>query len=915
MFIENSVNDRYIRTLNFGCFPKNVSEFQESQDFFQQLVFVDYQLQLLIQEEYGGDELPEETSKGKEKIAELTEYIDTVSLNYNDDNKGYDEKLYYAILKAHLLFFTGQLEEMRRLLGTITVSKEMNLAKASIHQVEFIQYLTCRYFVLFGLTNYKFWIDYLVNVPESFIKSQVAAKYWLGILYFELASTLSANSPISFDDLKELKFFSNRISTISFSSYLILNTRLVDESFGTDFAAYLNEEIERHLADNQKFPDANSSNAVLDDYINNLYESIEQFQQPNNSQTIKIMKASASKKLLVNCTSKTYQSQIVLTNLVYTLIYNNEYDEAFAAFNTLVSYLEKDQEQKGGYINDILSIINIYSTCITKFNPISSEKKFKYTSKDSILDKLKTYSEHLIKYLHTFGDFVDVTYDEETEDDLSFLYRRFNPNILLPDRSDFIELVSLAWYSVGYYFYYLSTDESPSDYVLQLNVSHCLQYYKNSLVINSTGNQKFLFSYALALANNRKLKSSLKLCKFILKKYPESFKTWNLLVLLVTAFEANNSSDSKESEKFINNALNIAGLHISKNQKRLLVESKYEILQLKLTQLAVWESIHGTAYILEYIGEVFILYHELFDFEAGKAISNTRNNDGSKSIKDTKWSHRPSFIDVSKEPTTTTTTKFNAEIIETKSTGEARRLDKLRRLSRVASNTSRSLTNGTTKTENMDSANHPTTKARLVSSPPNRSVSVSQKNQGHLSERKILQEIWLWTARIYIKVGLLEDAEQCIVEAESIYEPNVRTFIALGYLTASDRKFLSLQEFERSLEILDHDRSHSFTKVDYSNTLLGLCKLFMIDDKPESSLFISVKDKNAGLIRLKNLLEKHAMSWPYGSNDSEIWYYLSKIYEIIDDKPLLTKSLWKCIELEDYRPVRSFISVDPVVDI
>ena len=57
MYIENSVNERYTRTLNFGCFPKNVLQFQDTQDYFQQLVFVDYQLELLIDNEFNKNEL------------------------------------------------------------------------------------------------------------------------------------------------------------------------------------------------------------------------------------------------------------------------------------------------------------------------------------------------------------------------------------------------------------------------------------------------------------------------------------------------------------------------------------------------------------------------------------------------------------------------------------------------------------------------------------------------------------------------------------------------------------------------------------------------------------------------------------------------------------------------------------------
>lgn len=134
------------------------------------------------------------------------------------------------------------------------------------------------------------------------------------------------------------------------------------------------------------------------------------------------------------------------------------------------------------------------------------------------------------------------------------MYRKYNLNVLQSDHSQFIELISKAWHSIGYYHYYLSLCESTNQKVLDGHVSQVLKNYKNSLIINSTGNVVYLFHYALALANVGQLKPSLKLCKFILKRYPESFKTWNLLVLLITSFN-NNDDDVNKPASFNDNIL------------------------------------------------------------------------------------------------------------------------------------------------------------------------------------------------------------------------------------------------------------------------------------------------------------------------------------------------------------------------
>ena len=57
----------------------------------------------------------------------------------------------------------------------------------------------------------------------------------------------------------------------------------------------------------------------------------------------------------------------------------------------------------------------------------------------------------------------------------------------------------------------------------------------------------------------------------------------------------------------------------------------------------------------------------------------------------------------------------------------------------------------------------------------------------------------------------------------------------------------------------------------------------------KNSLIYFDKDLNSGTIRLENLLEGYSLTWPYGYNNPEIWFYLNKIYEFIDDKILWRK--------------------------
>ncbi|EGW30721.1 uncharacterized protein SPAPADRAFT_142520 [Spathaspora passalidarum NRRL Y-27907] len=886
MIIDNSINEKYIRTLAFGCFPKNVLEFQESQDFFQQMIFIDYQKQLIIKEEHHNNDLfiPE----SKQKINQLIQYTNSITLNYENTEKSFEELLYYVVLLAHLYYLTGQVDFMTDVLNSISVPysiNEANLTSMTKNQIELVEYLHCKYHMLLGLVHengFAIWLEYLSHFSKPFTKSQVIANHWLELLDLKLAESISQS--ITFDQVKRLSFFTNEISTIQFCNFLIRpeNIDMADSQFKLEYTTFLVSQIEANIKRSVIFPNAmNSNDSTINNFINNLYESLSYV--PFN---LAIVKPTVSKRYLIDATSKTYQSKVVLSNLIYTLIDLNEYDEAFVAFKTYIEYLATE-EQLSGHIDDILSIIDTFSTCIIHFNPIKSfknEQKFKHTPDSMVEADLKVFTDKLLFYLNKLQEFIDLTYDEsDTENDLSFLYRKYNPNILQTDNSQLIELIAKAWYSIGYYYSFVCMYDSVDETTMKQNVTKVLKNYKNSLIINSTGNILYLHSYALALANSQANKSALKLCKFILKKYPESFKTWNLLVLLLTSSEIDNPDTSKpdttklrDSEDFINKALNIAGLFIMKHQEKdikLSFIEKTEILELKLTQLAVLESIYGLNYMMEYLNEVFILYHELFDVEFDTPARQQRDS-ARQFGSSARWSHRPSFIDPSNLPHKDVT-KSRSPILDPLTTAsnvvKAQTVNKLKRLSKIGRTQTRSSV-----------------------------VSTSRKSD-NIKDRKLLQGLWLWTSRVFIRAGMLDEAEQCIVEAEAIYKPNIKTFTALGYLTSKTRKFLALQEFERSLEQVD-----KYNKQDLGWTLLGMAKLIFIDDITDNSLFISDKDLNGGIIRMKNLLENFTLSWPCGSNSSEVWYYLSKIYEIIDDKIMLDKSLWKCVELEDIRPVRSF---------
>lgn len=930
MLIENSINERYMNTLNFGCFPKALGNFQKSHEFFQQVIFLDHELQVFILKSLKGFEFLQQQSAVLENAINLRDTLinliefGTSLEEYHDlTNKSYEERLYYAVVMSHLYYLNSQPEKVveNTRIAQLYISPS---SSSSNIQNDFVQYLTCRYTALLGLSDvgnqYNLWSEYFSHWSKPFDKSSIAASYWLDVLFGGTALLISqgGNQLLSFNGIKSENILKNNLILIRFSNHLMKNEnkKNIDSNFRLDFSTYIKKYVESVISNENHFPDANSENDELNIFVYNLYESLDYV--PNKYH---ILSGQLSKKLLINLTQKSYQSQIVLRTLIKTLIDREEYDEAYAAFKTCINYIDKEQEQHNGYIHDIMSIIDIYSTCILKFNPLNSfftqpdrHQKFKYVTRESILQSLESFSRSLKRYLEVLSEFCELRYDDyPNKDHISFLYQKYNENLIMDNNSNFIKLVSKAWHSLGYYYYYLCSYELPNSDMTRSYTEQLLGYYKNSLIIDSTGNLTYLFKYALTLSYNRSIEQAVKLCKFIIKRYPESFKTWNLLSLLNTSLETYNSGEGKkkntkyqfnvtingsvnetmngsangtvssnihvnnikELERIINNALNIAGIYLVKRRKSNLPisnEIKLDILQLKLTQLSIWESMHGVQYILEYLPEVFILYNELFDMNI--ELENNAE-DTNLRINAAKWSHRPSFID----PTSNATNEPKHESHLSKEKELAK--ERIKRISKITKHKEKK---GSSTNDN----------------------SIKKLN---LMERGILQDIWLWSSRIYFKRGLIEEAKECIIEAERIHEPNIKTFTSLGLLSSKDRKFLALQEFERSLEILN-DPINYYRKKDFGTTLLGLCKLIILDDQIDNSLFISTKDLSSGLIRLKNYLENYSQSWPFGYNSSEVWWYLSLIYEKIDDKVMLAKSLWKCVELEDYRPARDFSCCD-----
>ncbi|GEQ70303.1 hypothetical protein JCM33374_g3979 [Metschnikowia sp. JCM 33374] len=916
MPVDSTQHQPLFQTLNLGSFPKDVLEFQDSQSYLRQIIFVDHQLQSCLPSVSPTTLYTVANGDVLSKIKRLTSQVNSINSNYAAIEKTYLEVYYSSVVLAHLHLLDQDYESVIATLNGFRIDHSVPLG--TVAEREFLDYLSARFHSILGRASQNgptIWTIFLESLERYGHKGQVSANIWIDSIFGGLLSALSSvgKKPIGFSDLRSQKFSKNVVAFVSMANYALRKEgeKFTTGSFKPEYQSFLSELLKEKIKQKKDFPNANEENSEDLYFVESFYQTLNS-SSFNRFDIAKLVSPELSKKFLVNMTEKSYQNQSVLSNLIITLIDLGEYDEAFAAFKTYVSYVERERVQTGD-VPDILQVITLYSLCISSFNPTksfipdanASFKKFKYNSLDTVVQELVKLAKTLQNYLEELAEIANLSYDdalyEKDQDPLSFLYHKYNPQVFVGNKSVLVGTSSEAWFSLGKLHTYLLIYNSPNSEILNENKAKVLLFHKNSLIVNSSGNLGYLFEYALSLAYDNNVTESSKLCKFILKKFPESFKTWNLLGLLASASDNRNfisnsklsdvpseeklnkaqnenvdflshngrTNKANESEKFIGDALNIASLYISKHRESntsVSLQTKYEILQLKMSQLAVWEATYGVESILEFITEIFVLYRELFSHVQ---FPKPESQNGLGSRTEAKWSKRPSVMDPSDENGTRKASGSKNPAKET-----------IKRLSKISiDNTDRKHAN-------------------------NRQEEQISK-EDHKQELRILQDIWLWTASIYLRLGFLEEAEQCIVEAETADKPNVKTYTLLGFLTSKSRKHLALQEFERSFEIL-HSTEEKFNRKAYGLTLVGMSQLLITKDEETESLFVSEKDRDAGLVRLKNYLECYSNCWPYGHNSSEIWYYLSAIYEEFDDKLLQSEALWKCIDLETNRPVRSY---------
>lgn len=175
----------------------------------------------------------------------------------------------------------------------------------------------------------------------------------------------------------------------------------------------------------------------------------------------------------------------------------------------------------------------------------------------------------------------------------------------------------------------------------------------------------------------------------------------------------------------------------------------------------------------------------------------------------------------------------------------------------------------------------------------------------------LLQTVWLFSATLYLNNNDYVNSWDALSESEKVTNDftNLNHNLGKAYLSFGKNDQLALENLETVLfyDALNVDAIVGFGRLLFSdNTKEQLNDIYPQDIGNNTDVFISEENRSSAIARLKLLLEQVIEKDIIGYHTPEIWWYLSKIYEIYGDSERLEFSLWECIKFQELDPIRDF---------
>lgn len=606
------------------------------------------------------------------------------------------------------------------------------------------------------------------------------------------------------------------------------------------------------------------------------------------SEPLEIEETQSLLQTLRQAAKKTFHSCSIMRHLVFVLSSLGHYDEALHAFENYTAYQEKARIRQAGYK------MPDHATDLQGEHIAAQPEET--GDDDKAVVRVFAKAIDVIVHIKKDGYLAKATADKLSSwlnSEFMILRAQSHANGVLAKElgADLSDGFSLVWASVARAYSLYALQASTSDIRVEA-YNQAKAAYENSLAYSPKEAQIY-FEFALLLAENSQISRSMEVVQKGLIEDNTHAQSWHLISLILAALE-----DHEKALQASSNALNLFS-----RKAYLIPLEKSEYLQLKMTQVAIEEASEGIDRALELIPEVFVLFGELYPAPLesvyptdSQEIARPKSKTFVKSIKENRIS---------------------------------------RSITRVRSH----------RASPSNSSGIPLKNQRTTTKP----VDFPQvSNLIDDVARSDLAKLWLWTAGLYRRGELFDEAEEALVEAENVDGPSADTHVELGLLIAKYRPALALAEYETALEkdadsiraivalgdlIFDHSHTSFATQVDEKETLEKLDAVFINGTAsgfkqgysmcaesepghetelepeeihlPHDPLFISDEDQLLAANRVQGLLEMVIESGR-GFNCAEAWWLLSLFRERNGDKVGATKALWESVGLEESRSVRQY---------
>lgn len=547
-------------------------------------------------------------------------------------------------------------------------------------------------------------VNFFNKIPTL---SNIESTKWLLLIYDRIMQ-LVPTPRIS--QLEE--FFQNKNYIISYVDYSIQKGIKYDSKELTAFVTSRSSS----LLSSTKFPKSDEANN---------YELEEFLNQVNDCELIN---SQLSNDLLEKGINKTYQSHVLLRSLTQNLLSLGKKEESYHSFEVYLDYIERYYVQNNNSFKDILGILNTFRVFLNYrfLNKASSGNDISIEEYDRYLKILNKFKE-LLRAFYEDNDILEVDEEFDLLDENKLLLNVNNDSLR--------KFLSEIWYTLAISNIKLHKSSHSILTENESKLKESVKFFKNS-IYNDFKNEEIFFQYIKFISTLRKIKESYGLLKYFLTKQTTKntifFKSWHLLALIVSIEE-----NKDEAYKIVNFLVSEITDFLELTQgENLSFEIKSCFIQIKITQLAIVESLLGIEQSLDSLSELFSLFNQLFKDSLPETVEN--------------------------KPPQTANLHRSSTLTKIKSIRSHKEV----------------------KPKHHQQQQQPTKHSR---------------SKPLIDQDKLLQQIWLVTSTIYFKAGYLEDAAQAIDESEKAYQVTPETLTIRGLVTNIKTPEISLRQYEKAL--------------------------------------------------------------------------------------------------------------------